>query len=112
MPEGSTAYEWFEFIGHPFTAILVACPVAIYGLAMRQGMPKDKVMEICGHALQPAGIILLVIAGGVFKQVLVDSWCRSGTGRSVNRHGPADCHHLLRAGSCSASFRVLPPLPV
>lgn len=31
-------------------------------------------MEICGHALQPAGIILLVIgAGGVFKQVLVDS---------------------------------------
>ena len=27
-------------------------------------------MEICGHALQPAGIILLVIgAGGVFKQV-------------------------------------------
>ncbi|MCV5209036.1 gluconate transporter, partial [Escherichia coli] len=56
VPEGSTAYEWFEFIGHPFTAILVACLVAIYGLAMRQGMPKDKVMEICGHALQPAGI--------------------------------------------------------
>ncbi|MHW38098.1 gluconate transporter, partial [Escherichia coli] len=50
VPEGSTAYEWFEFIGHPFTAILVACLVAIYGLAMRQGMPKDKVMEICGHA--------------------------------------------------------------
>ena len=25
VPEGSTAYEWFEFIGHPFTAILVAC---------------------------------------------------------------------------------------
>lgn len=42
VPEGSTAYEWFEFIGHPFTAILVACLVAIYGLAMRQGMPKTK----------------------------------------------------------------------
>lgn len=103
VPEGSTAYEWFEFIGHPFTAILVACLVAIYGLAMRQGMPKDKVMEICGHALQPAGIILLVIgAGGVFKQVLVDSGVGPALGRSVNRHGPADCHHLLRAGSCSA----------
>ena len=74
VPVGSSAYEWFEFIGHPFTAILVACLVAIYGLAMRQGMPKDRVMEICGAALQPAGIILLVIgAGGVFKQVLVDS---------------------------------------
>ncbi len=42
VPEGSTAYEWFEFIGHPFTAILVACLVAIYGLAMRQGMPKRQ----------------------------------------------------------------------
>ncbi|KTS75255.1 gluconate transporter [Pantoea stewartii] len=72
--EGSTLYEWLEFIGHPFIAILLACLVAIYGLAYRQGMDKEKVMQICGSALQPAGIILLVIgAGGVFKQVLVDS---------------------------------------
>ncbi len=55
VPEGSTAYEWFEFIGHPFTAILVACLVAIYGLAMRQGMPKDKVMEICGRRAATGG---------------------------------------------------------
>lgn len=103
VPEGSTAYEWFEFIGHPFTAILVACLVAIYGLAMRQGMPKDKVMEICGHALQPAGIILLVIgAGGVFKQVLVDSGVGPALGEALTGMGLADCHHLLRAGSCSA----------
>ncbi|STE82889.1 gluconate transporter GntU, low affinity GNT 1 system [Escherichia coli] len=88
MPEGSTAYEWFEFIGHPFTAILVACLVAIYGLAMRQGMPKDKVMEICGHALQPAGIILLVIgAGGVFKQVLVDSGVGPALGEALTGMG-------------------------
>jgi Gnt-I system low-affinity gluconate transporter len=72
--EGSTLYQWLEFIGHPFIAILLACLVAIYGLAYRQGMDKEKVMQICGSALQPAGIILLVIgAGGVFKQVLVDS---------------------------------------
>ncbi|XPE54348.1 hypothetical protein ACNKHW_21810 [Shigella flexneri] len=43
---GSKAHDWFEFIGHPFTAILIACLVAIYGLAMRQGMPL-KAMEIC-----------------------------------------------------------------
>ncbi|WP_262264530.1 gluconate transporter [Pantoea dispersa] len=67
-------YAWLEFIGHPFTAILLALLVAIYGLAYRQGMDKEKVMQVCGSALQPAGIILLVIgAGGVFKQVLVDS---------------------------------------
>jgi H+/gluconate symporter-like permease len=78
-------YEWFEFIGHPFTAILVACLVAIYGLAVRQGMAKDRVMEICGHALQPAGIILLVIGaggGGAYYSGLRDSClpdgCRPG----------------------------------
>ncbi len=88
VPVGSSAYEWFEFIGHPFTAILVACLVAIYGLAMRQGMPKDRVMEICGAALQPAGIILLVIgAGGVFKQVLVDSGVGPALGEALTGMG-------------------------
>ncbi|EIV6850911.1 gluconate transporter [Klebsiella aerogenes] len=88
VPVGSTAYEWFEFIGHPFTAILVACLVAIYGLAVRQGMAKDRVMEICGAALQPAGIILLVIgAGGVFKQVLVDSGVGPALGEALTGLG-------------------------
>ncbi|WP_147200161.1 gluconate transporter [Pantoea sp. CCBC3-3-1] len=86
--EGTTLYEWLEFIGHPFIAILLACLVAIYGLAYRQGMNKERVMQICGSALQPAGIILLVIgAGGVFKQVLVDSGV-----------GPALGHALTGAG--------------
>ena len=88
VPQGSTAYEWFEFIGHPFIAILIACLVAIYGLAFRQGMAKDRVMEICGAALQPAGIILLVIgAGGVFKQVLVDSGVGHALGDALNGMG-------------------------
>jgi Gnt-I system low-affinity gluconate transporter len=104
-PEGSQLYQWLEFIGHPFIAILLACLVAIYGLAGRQGMEKEKVMEICGSALQPAGIILLVIgAGGVFKQVLVDSGV-----------GPVLGHALTGAGlpialACfilSAAVRVI-----
>jgi len=88
VEQGSTLYEWLEFIGHPFTAILVACLVAIYGLAYRQGMAKDKVMAICGTALQPAGIILLVIgAGGVFKQVLVDSGVGPALGEALTGMG-------------------------
>ena len=47
-------------------------------LAIRRGMSKEKVMEVCSAAIQPAGIILLVTgAGGVFKQVLVDSGVRA-----------------------------------
>jgi Gnt-I system low-affinity gluconate transporter len=51
-------------------------------------MAKDRVMEICGQALQPAGIILLVIgAGGVFKQVLVDSGVGPALGEALTGMG-------------------------
>ncbi|MDC9613184.1 gluconate transporter [Xenorhabdus khoisanae] len=80
----STLYQWLEFIGHPFTAILIACLVAIYGLAIRRGMSKDKVMDVCSAAIQPAGIILLVTgAGGVFKQILVDSGVGPALGNAL-----------------------------
>ena len=55
------------------------------------------------HALQPAGIILLVIgAGGVFKQVLVDSGVGPALGEALTGHGPADRDNLLRAGGGGA----------
>ncbi|MGY0150724.1 gluconate transporter [Edwardsiella tarda] len=84
VEQGSELYKWLEFIGHPFTAILLACLVATYGLAIRRGMSKEKVMDICSAAIQPAGIILLVTgAGGVFKQVLVDSSVGPALGNSL-----------------------------
>jgi Gnt-I system low-affinity gluconate transporter len=74
VAKDGAVYPWLQLIGHPFIAILVACLLAFYGLAVRRGMSREKVLEICASALQPAGIILLVTgAGGVFKQVLVDS---------------------------------------
>ena len=70
----STLAHWLAFIGHPFTAILTACLMAFYLLGARRGVPNSRIMEICGSALQPAGVIILVTgAGGVFKQVLIDS---------------------------------------
>jgi len=88
IDKGSRLYECFEFIGHPFIAILIAVLITIYGLAYRQGMDKSRVMAICGEALQPAGIILLVIgAGGVFKQVLVDSGVGPALGHSLTGLG-------------------------
>lgn len=81
---GTPLYQWLEFIGHPFTAILLACLLAIYGLALRRGMSRGQVMEVCSAALQPAGIILLVTgAGGVFKQVLVDSGVGPALGNAM-----------------------------
>lgn len=63
-----------DFLGHPFTALIIATLLAIYTLCIRQGMPKQKVLDLSTKALGPAGIIILITgAGGVLKQILVDS---------------------------------------
>jgi Gnt-I system low-affinity gluconate transporter len=65
---------WLMLVGHPFTALLIATLAAFYFLGTRLGMPAQEVQRIAERALEPAGVILLVTgAGGVFKQVLIDS---------------------------------------
>lgn len=62
------------FIGHPFSALIIATLVASYYLGIRRGMDKQKILDLSTKALGPAGIIILITgAGGVLKQVLVDS---------------------------------------
>ena len=62
------------FIGHPFTALIIATLTAIYFLCIRRGMKKQEILDLSTKALGPAGIIILITgAGGVLKQVLVDS---------------------------------------
>ncbi len=66
--------EMFLFIGHPFSALIIATLTAMYFLGIRRGTNKKILHEISNDALGPAGIIILVTgAGGVLKQVLVDS---------------------------------------
>lgn len=63
-----------EFIGHPFAALIIATLSAIYFLCLKRGMGKQKILDLSTKALGPAGIIILITgAGGVLKQVLVDS---------------------------------------
>lgn len=64
----------FEFLGHPFTALIIATLLATYFLCVKRGMGKQKILDLSTKALGPAGIIILITgAGGVLKQVLVDS---------------------------------------
>lgn len=63
-----------EFVGHPFSALIIATLAAMYFLGIRRGMNKKTILDLSNRALGPAGIIILVTgAGGVLKQVLVDS---------------------------------------
>jgi len=68
------AISTLNFIGHPFTALIIANLVAWYVLGIRRGTSKEILSEISLKSLGPAGMIILVTgAGGVLKQILVDT---------------------------------------
>ncbi|UOY91777.1 GntP family permease [Ectobacillus sp. JY-23] len=74
LPEENTVRSLFAFLGHPFVSLLISTMLVFYFLGIRQGFSKQEVQTIASKALEPAGMIILVTgAGGVFKQVLVDS---------------------------------------
>ncbi|BCL75110.1 gluconate transporter [Jeongeupia sp. HS-3] len=101
----SDIYNWLQFIGHPFTAILFACLSAFYLLGVKRGMSRDQIMKICSAALEPAGIIILVTgAGGVFKQVLVDSGVGGALG---NMLAGAGLPVTVLAFTLAAAVRVI-----
>lgn len=61
-------------VGHPIVALIIANLVAWYALGIGRGFSAKSLMEISNKSFAPAGtIILLTGAGGVFKQVLMDT---------------------------------------
>lgn len=74
LEEGNAIRSFFTFLGHPFVALTIATLLTFYFLGVKRGYKKLDVQDIATKALEPAGIIILVTgAGGVFKQVLIDS---------------------------------------
>lgn len=74
LAEGTTARHLLSFIGHPFTALVLAVLLAFYVLGVRAGYPMGDVQTIATKALEPVGLIILVTgAGGVLGNVLVET---------------------------------------
>jgi GntP family gluconate:H+ symporter len=64
----------FDVIGAPFVALLIGVLVAMITFGTRVGMSRSDVSDTISASLPPiAGILLIVSAGGGFKQVLVDT---------------------------------------
>jgi gluconate:H+ symporter, GntP family len=80
IPLSSFLTKFFVFIGSPVIALLISCFAAFYLLGMRQGMKKNVIKKLVEESLLPVGSIILIIgAGGGFKQILIDS----GVGTSI-----------------------------
>ncbi|MFC7310668.1 GntP family permease [Streptomyces monticola] len=76
----STVQRVFDVIGSPLIALLAAVLVGIFTLGRPAGFSKERISGLVEKGLAPiAGILLIVGAGGGFKQTLIDS----GVGQMV-----------------------------
>ncbi len=93
------------FLGHPFVALIIANLIVWYALGIRRGYTKDQLMDISTSSLKPAGIIILLTgAGGVLKQMLVDT----GSGEMLaNLLTEAGIPLLVFAFLAAAVIRIL-----
>ena len=73
MQEG-IVYDISIFVGHPFTALIIATLMAAYFLGTRRGFTRKQLLDVSAKALAPAGMIILIIgSGGAFKEMLIQS---------------------------------------
>lgn len=74
LPEGHPFLNVMMFFGSAPIALLIALLLSFYVLGIRIGRSLEDVMQSCVDSVKPMAIIILVIgAGGAFKQILVDS---------------------------------------
>jgi len=95
--------EILTFIGHPFTALIIATLLSIR-LCISRKMSRQTILDLSTKALGPAGIIILVTgAGGVLKQILVDSGIGKMLAESI---AESSIPIILLAWTLSALVRI------
>lgn len=73
-PEGNPVRAALDFVGTPLVALLLSVLVAMATLGTGSGMNRAGIMGSLERSLPAiAGIVLIVAAGGGFKQTLVDT---------------------------------------
>ena len=74
LAETSSLRQMLGFIGNPTTSMLIAVLFALVFLGIKRGQKMQTLMDQSGTALGSVTMIVLIIAaGGAFKQVLIDS---------------------------------------
>ncbi|ROS78635.1 GntP family permease [Cellulomonas sp. PhB143] len=72
--DDSTVGKLLVFVGTPLVALLITSLVALVVFGTAVGRTRQQVSDLVGSSFAPiAGILLIVGAGGGFKQTLVDT---------------------------------------
>ena len=97
--------NWLQMIGHPFSALIIANLIAWYLLGIQRGYSKETLLKTTTKSMEAAGIIILLTgAGGVFKQILINT----GTGTMLaNYFADKGISILLFAFLAAVIVRVL-----
>ncbi|MEV7328969.1 SLC13 family permease [Micromonospora sp. NPDC093244] len=74
LGEDTAGRKTLDIVGTPIVALLAGVILAMFTLGYQAGFNRSQVSSVIGGSLPPiAGILLIVAAGGGFKQVLVDA---------------------------------------
>lgn len=102
---GSLQFEYigksvFIFLADPTAALLISVLITL----LFQSTSIEKAMESCAESVKSIAMIILIIAaGGAFKQILIDS----GMGETVKQlTGNLNLSPLLLAWAITAALRV------
>jgi len=88
LPNGHAVRNLMEFIGNPIVALLAALLLSLYTFGSAQGFSRQQVLKLLDRSLAPtAAIVLIIGAGGGFKQMLVNSGVGTAIGQlAVHAH--------------------------
>jgi GntP family gluconate:H+ symporter len=104
LDENSFTFKTLDFLGTPLVALLLAVIVAIFTLGLGTGMDKSQLSKSFESSLPPiAGPLLIVAAGGGFKQVLVDTGIGGAIGDAI---GGSSISPLLLAWVVAVLIRL------
>jgi GntP family gluconate:H+ symporter len=83
-----TALAVLDFIGEPLTALFLAVVLAMFTFGYAVGFGSRGINDRIGASLAPvAGIILIVGAGGGFKQSLIGAGVGDSVAKAANHSG-------------------------
>ena len=104
LPDTSIIRVWMDLIGHPITALLAALLLAFYTFGAARGFSRQQIMKLLDQSLAPvAAIVMIVGAGGGFKQMLVASGVGDVIGHMAVR---AEISPILLAWLVAAVIRI------
>jgi GntP family gluconate:H+ symporter len=74
LPKANAFRQVMDFIGHPIVALLITVLFSFYSLGYACGFNRQQILGFTNDCLAPiAGVILIIGAGGGFKDILVGS---------------------------------------